>query len=149
METLENSTLSTPFKNFILFSFCLMSVLLLACIVFLLKVLVSGQRQYKFIAGVLLLLSSSAVMTRNFLLYTLSGFDCNSPAIVLTLATQSIVQSGAYWLFSYSMWVDSLNLQKVLRINSLFQHERIRKALNILIWTFIFTLNCLNYFKNK
>lgn len=147
METLENPTLSTPFKNFILFSICLMSALLLACIVFLSKVLVSGQRQYKFIAAVLLLLSSSAVMTRNFLLYTLSGFDCNSPVIVVNLATQGIVQNGAYWLFSFSMWVDSLNLQEVLGINSLFQHKRIRKALNILIWTLIFTYNYLIYFK--
>jgi hypothetical protein len=53
--------------------------------------LVSGQRQYKFIAAVLLLLSSSAVMTRNFLLYTLSGFDCNNQVIVVNLATQGFV----------------------------------------------------------
>jgi hypothetical protein len=111
---------------------------------FIVKAFVRRTWQKKFTAAVLLLIGSLVVLARSLIAI---GEDttCTQPIIRATLIIQSIAQNGAYWIFSKSLWDDSLRLQDLMGENSLFLSKGSRIAVSIVFWTLLsFSLLC-NY----
>jgi len=117
------------------------------CALFIVMAYVRRTWQKKFTAAVLLLIDSLVVLVRSIMTIVGEDTNCSLPIIRASLIIQSITLNGAYWIFSKSLWDDSLRLQDLMGENSssFFSSKGSRMAVEIVFWTLLFFEVLCNY----